>query len=420
MATTPQLLPTPASPDVRRWLPLIVGLAVGIRFALGWVHPFKFPDWEDYNNLARAIANHQPYETHGNIATRMPGYPVFVALIYALGGAERAIVVVQALMGGGVVLITYLLGRRIQPTVGLLAAALLAIDPLAIGFSAALLTEAPFTFVFMLSLWLCVRITERPRFARATVLQWLALGILWALAVYLRAAALWAIVPLVAWLAWTTRRTLPPMFRVLFPALTLATVFALLTPWLVRNYRHFHSGPLRLTTLEGISLYEAVYPEADGGPKQDVLLKSLPPEMQTLDEAQRNDEWSRRGWQFVRSDPLRIAKLALIKFGRTWSPWLNAAEFRAGPILWALTLWYSFLFAAGITELARRWPSDRARLWFLFLIPVVYFTALHALFLGSVRYRVPLTPLVCLFAAAGFISVAGGIIRWGFRQRLVR
>jgi hypothetical protein len=238
--------------------------------------------------------------------------------------------------------------------------------------------------------------------------------VLWAVAVYLRAAALWAIVPLTAWLAWTTRRALPPVWRIVLPILTIATVFALLTPWLTRNYRHFHTGPLRLTTLEGISLYEAVYPDADGGPKQDILL--LPPEMQNLDEAQRNDEWSRRAWQYVRSDPLRIAKLALIKIGRTWSPWLNASEFRIGPILWALTLWYSFLFAAGLTELARRWSPDRAPIWLLLLIPVVYFTAVHALFLGSVRYRVPLTPLVCLFAAAGIFS---GINRWGFRKRLV-
>ena len=95
--------------------------------------------------------------------------------------------------------------------------------------------------------------------------------------------------------------------------LAVGIVFAMLTPWLVRNYGQFHSGPFRLTTLEGISLYEAVYPEADGGPKQDKINKQLPPDIAVLNEAQRNDEWNRRGWEYVRTEPLRVGKLAYAK-----------------------------------------------------------------------------------------------------------
>jgi 4-amino-4-deoxy-L-arabinose transferase-like glycosyltransferase len=415
MTGAPQLGRGIWSPDVRRWLPLIMGLAVGLRLALGWMHPFTFPDWADYDALARALVAHQPYETGGNIATRMPGYPLLVAAIYAICGtdAQRAVAVVQAFLGGGVVLITYLMGRRVSPSVGLVAAALVAVDPLSVGFSAALLTETPFTLCFMAALWVCVRNMEETRFGRTTVLRWAVLGVLWGAAVYLRASALWAIAPLAGWTAWRNGR-MPLGWRVGLPFAAIAVVLVMLMPWLMRNYRHFHSGPLRLTTLEGISFYESVYPEADGGPRQDKI--ALPADMQRMDEAQRNDEWSRRGWHSVREDPLRIAKLAVIKMGRTWSPWLNAAEFRAGAVQWGLGVWYGLLFLAGLAGIFRGGGSGHVGLWGVWLIPIAYFTAVHAIFLGSVRYRVPLMPLVCLLAAAGINSA---IKRWGSGQRLV-
>ena len=176
--------------------------------------------------------------------------------------------------------------------------------------------------------------------------------------------------------------------------------FTVLTPWLVRNYGQFHSGPFRLTTLEGISLYEAVYPEADGGPKQDKINKQLPPDIAVLNEAQRNDEWNRRGWEYVRTEPLRVGKLALIKIGRTWSPWFNAAEFRIGPIQWGMTLWNVPVLALALLGLGLGMRRDVA---VLLVIPIGYFTAVHALFLGSVRYRAPLMPLVCILTANGIV-----------------
>jgi hypothetical protein len=218
--------------------------------------------------------------------------------------------------------------------------------------------------------------------------------------VMLRVAALYCVVPLLAWVVWQMPAR-AKMRRMGGPIMVLVIVALMLAPWLARNYSHFHSGFFRMTTLEGISLYEAVYPEADGGPKQDKI--ALPSAMAGLNEAERNDEWSRRAWSYVRSDPLRVAKLALIKIGRTWSPWFNTEEFNNPAIRWGMAIWYIPMWVLGIAGII--WGRLPRATKILLVVPVLYFTALHALFLGSVRYRVPLMPVVCIFAASGIAAM---------------
>ena len=268
----------------------------------------------------------------------------------------------------------------------------------------------PFTLLFLLALWLFVRMMERPAFGK-----WLLVGIVWGAAVYMRASALWCILPLAAWTFYQTQRpphpTAPASHTHIFHArllphflgavLAVLIVFVTLLPWQTRNFSLFRTGFFRLTTLEGISLYEAVYPDADGSPKQDIL--RLPPDMRGFNEAERNDEWNRRAWHYIRTDPVRIAHLAAKKIARTWSPWLNAAEFQNPRLQLLLGAWYiPFFLLSLIGATLARFPL---RLKILLLIPVAYFTAVHSLFLGSVRYRVPLMPLLCIFAGAGITEL---------------
>jgi len=421
---------------LRRWLPLIVGLAVGLRLALALMHPIglptrvgpglaatapgEFEDSGDYLALGLAIAHGQPYAVNGRTEVRMPGYPVLVGGIFAVSGdSVRAVLVVQALMGGGCVVLAYILGRRISYRAGLVAAGLAALDPLSVAFGATLLSEIPFALVLMLAIWVALRILEtadEPGWRRFWI-RWAVLGVLWGVAVYLRAEALYGIVPLVLWLVirgWKAAPIKGPRL-VAGGAMAVAIVFVTLVPWLMRNYATFHSGFFRLTSLEGISLYEAVYPGADGGPKQGEV--APPAEMQGMNEVQVNDAWARRAWHFVRTEPVRMARLAVVKIGRTWSPFLNAASYQQRPIQLGMGLWYVPLFVLGLGGVFIH--GTRSEILGVLLIPMTYFTAVHALFLGSVRYRVPLMPMACVLAAMGVFGVwklLGGAKRLGTRE----
>jgi hypothetical protein len=385
----------------------IVGVAIGLRVALGVMHPFWFPDSVDYDGLARSMLARGVYEVGGNLATRMPGYPVLLAGVYAVRGGVAGVMVLQGLMGGVIVWMAYLIGARCGGAggypgqargymVGLIAAGLAAVDPLSVAFSASVLSETAFTLALMVGLWIAIRLLEGGRFW-----WWILLGAVWGAAVYLRGSVIWCLVPVVvvigcgrSWAGIRCHGWVGGVCAVLM-------MFVVLTPWQVRNFRLFGSHYFRLTTLEGISLYEAVYAGADGGPKQDVI--PLPAEMRGMNEVQRNDEWSRRAWKEIWEHPGRVMWLAARKVGRTWTPFLNAGEFQNPLIQAGMGLWHVPLFILALLGIFGRGVGTKMK-WLL-LTPVLYFAAVHGLFLGSVRYRVPLMPIVCIFAAAGIAEL---------------
>ena len=419
---------------VYRLLPGLCVLALLLRLAAVWLHPVtNLPDAREYDSLAKAVLHGGPYaltDAWGQrvLASRMPGYPAFVAAIYACAGAyPEAVLIAQALLGALGVLLAFMLGRGVSSSfgtdsprtvpwpggtpgkaefVGLAAALLVALDPLGVLFSAALLSETVFTVVLLALVLLSIRIA-RNRSSRAL----LAIAVLAAVAVYLRASCLWLVIALPV----LALRSQPRRAAVVLLTI-VATVVLALAPWQIRNHGMLGTGWLRLTTLEGISLYEAVYPEATGGPMQDKI--ALPPEFATLDEAQRDAEWSRRAWECMRQDPARIAGLALVKIGRTWNPGLNAVEYRTPLVNGLLMLWHIPIYALALVGL---WGTFRGRgapgaiggvppgkpgAIFTVALPIVYFSLVHGVFQGSVRYRVPLMPLVYILAAVGLARLA--------------
>ncbi len=390
------------------WLAAIVAVAFALRAALGLLHPFMFPDSYDYNALAHAIAAGRPYEVHNLFASRLPGYPVLLAGIYLVSDFSRwAVMVFQAACGSATVLVTYFVARRLMPRSALLAAGIAALDPLSIAFSAALLTEIPFTLLLMLAVLLLLRLLEDS----TRWLDWLLLGLCWAAATYVRGEVVLCLLPLVAWLWWHRPdsagepRLRPGAGKAALstagPLLALLVVFVSLMPWWVRNYSLFHQDFFRLSTLQGISLYESVYHGATGGPRQSKI--PLPKSMVHLNESQRDLAWTHKAWHSIVHHPLRILTLAVVKIARTWSPWLHAAGYRNVWLNVFLGAWSVALFALAFFGIVGRQAP-----WRLVGVPVIiilYFTLMHALFLGSVRYRVELLPLVAVFAAMGLTQV---------------
>ena len=302
----------------RRAVAGIFLLALAIRVVAAIVHPYYLPDSADYSALARTIVAGHAYEVHGQLARRMPGYPVFMAGFYALFGIRHLpILLAQAVISALTTLFAALLGRCVSPATGLLSGALTALDPLGIGFSASLLTEPLFTCLFILSLYLLLQAMRRPE--RGGI--WLSFAVLWAIGVYIRAEVSLCLFPLLLWCVWVIPGRKARIKSVMGGILTLAVVFLCLLPWWVRNDQLFHQDFFRFTTMQGISLYESVYSGATGGPRQSDLV--IPPSIERLNESQRDLAWTHRAIADMARHPGRVIRLAFVKIARTWSPWLQ-------------------------------------------------------------------------------------------------
>jgi hypothetical protein len=218
-----------------------------------------------------------------------------------------------------------------------------------------------------------------------------------ALAVYLPA-------PLV-WLAFGPKRLVGLASGVAL----LAVMLLVMSPWVVRNYKAttYLTGPdakprgrFVLTTLKvGESLYEAVGPLAIGGPNKHLWSLPSDPEFTRGDEYEQNRYLLKISLEYMKSQPMRALRLALVKFRRTWNVVPNYENAQT-PFYRIVSLAsYVPVLVTGLLGLfvvaARR---GRALGWIL--LPIVVMTTVHMVFVGSVRYRLPMMPFVMVLSGA--------------------
>jgi 4-amino-4-deoxy-L-arabinose transferase-like glycosyltransferase len=380
---------------------------------LGWVvvrtlshgPALEFPDEELHWQLARNLVTHGSLVSpDGQFAVRMPLYPLYLALFAGAGPAGIGLARVgQALLGASAAWLAHRWGTRAAGTrAGLLAGGLVALDPYGVFFAHLLLTETLFTTLAVALSYAAWRVACRPNDAWAA-----SLGVALAGAGVLltRPSAAGWIVLLWAALWWFDRDRGRATLRTALLAGGLALA---LLPWGLRN-RAVLGDCAWLSTNGGVTLYDAQGPQARGDSDQ-TFLKFMP-ELARLGEVERDRRLRSLAWEQMRRDPPRVARLAWTKLLRTWSLRPNFAEYRGG---WASAVSVAFMLpvlvlaAAGIVRLSglitpirRRHP----RLLALLLLPIAYFSAVHCVYVGSLRYRVPLMPFVELAAGAALLSL---------------
>jgi 4-amino-4-deoxy-L-arabinose transferase-like glycosyltransferase len=398
------------STETRSLLPvvgLVFLLAFSLAVRLGWAGMqsggdraslARLPDQLEYYDLAASLASDNGLRFHDErfgqdvVAYRTPGYPVFLA---ATGPNVRVARIVQAVIDASTVLAAYLLARRwLGQGPSLFAAAMVGVNPFLIYFSGLLLTETLFTALLA---WGVVGLTSLPRRDGGGAGAWAGLiagAACLAIAAIVRPSALPLAIalPLVMPNArWRTRLgTL---------GVTVLFLAALFGPWAARNQRLL-GRPILATTNGGITLYDGFNPVATGASDQSFVARM--PELREMSEVERSDYLERLGWRFIRERPGAAVRLAVSKLARTWSPIPLSAEFgqpvyRAVAMLYAVPLYV--LVVVGLWRRQLPWPAV-----LLLVMPAVYFSAVHMMSVGSLRYRVPVEPLLCVFAGAAIVG----------------
>ena len=385
-----------------------------------------FPDTEYYWMLAQTIRHGRPYEiiegaTTSFRAMRTPGYPLFLAACQAIfGESTLAVRLVQAVLGAASVGMIFLLARRLDsssrprvgagpvcPVAALAAAALAAIDPYYVGISELLLSEALFIPLTLACLWgLAVlwREHDEPESIKPSsrMLIAIAAGAAGGGAVLTRPSFLLFLpAALICWLVIRAFSHDRRLFREAIQCVLLFTIgfVIVMSPWWRRNARTY--GRFVATSVWlGASLFDGLSPSATGA--SDMRFREAA-DIRALGEIEQDRELTRRALEFVRENPGRTLQLGLIKLGRYWSPWPNASELQSSLLAVASTV---IVIPVYVLLLAGVWNRRRdPRALVLAAGPLIYFCAVHLVFVSSIRYRIPGEMIAAPLAGIGLRSI---------------
>jgi 4-amino-4-deoxy-L-arabinose transferase-like glycosyltransferase len=379
-------------------------------------------DAEGYWLLAQQIARGADYAiyTPPRFVLRMPGFPALLAVpILLFGPSLFAARLFLAVIGTFACWLVYRLGRSLfRDRVGLVAAAIAAVSPVFIVFSVEPLSETAFAATLLFGLVTGNRLfqlIEHEAKPGAIVCQSLLTGVAIAAGVYMRPS--WILAgPLVLLLLTLLSKTRRAGFGA--GILVVVAMLLALLPWGIRNQQV--SGHFTLTTFwMGPSLYDGLNPRATGD--SDMRFFDEDRLSARMSEYEVDQYYRRAAWSYARSHPLRVVELAITKFCRYWNPLPNAGQFRSPLGTLAVCLFFVpvlVLAVSGTALLFRPWDAElrnrsglgevRCAIWAMAILagPIVYFSAVHLVFVSSLRYRLPAEYPLLILSAWGLLAVA--------------
>ncbi len=331
-------------------------------------------------------------------------------------GAAR---VAACFLGSVTILMVGILGRSVGGRrVGLVAAAIAALNPNLWVPDGALASEALAALLVATALVLAYALARRPRFLVAT-----GLGVALGLAGLTRPETLLLSVilvgPLVASMELPTRR------RIEFFVVTSVVTALVIGPWVVRTATVFERPVLISANGQAVLGYANCPATYDGNwlgswridcPAQ--TLEFAPkPSPANPDEAELAHGHGIQGVEYAKRHVVTLAtKVIPARIGRTWSLYhpfdfsdakTNESKPRSAALLSVLFLWASMVATVGGVLLRR---LKLARVWPL-LTPLFTVTLVSALAYGTPRFRVIAEPSIAVLAALGVVGVADWLRR---------
>jgi 4-amino-4-deoxy-L-arabinose transferase-like glycosyltransferase len=369
---------------------------------------FRWYAEEDLARIQMYIAMEPPptYDPRGVLTSfRAPGYPAFLALVYAVCGVgEHRFFyarLAQALLGASLAPLSWAVAQKLgfSERAARWAAVFSAVFPLLVIYPLALVTENLFIPLLTLALWLTLRAGEHGR-ARDYALAGIVLG-----ATALTRSIIAGFVPIAAlWLWFSTgeKRLAWRNIVVLFLCFLLLTV-----PWAMRNTL-LHGRPTWIETSLGYNMYLGYHPQSTGTFQYGISLDLLT----ILDDGERHAKGMAAFGEFVRADPARVPYLMMRKLGYLWGLdkreliYFYANGFFGQWPTWSLVL--ACLLICGPLILLAPAAScglacgrmDRHKL--LVVLLLVYYVGVHMLIMAASRFHVPLLPLIAVLAAHAF------------------
>jgi Flp pilus assembly protein TadD/4-amino-4-deoxy-L-arabinose transferase-like glycosyltransferase len=347
----------------------------------------------------------------------VPLYPFFLAAVYKMAGVSLAAVrVIQLLCGLCSGMLIYLIGRRVfSRTAGLTAFLLYALCGVFPYFELHLLATSLSVFMLLLFTYGVLAAMEKGKAA-----PWTAAGLAGGILVLLRPnflPVMGCVLLFLLYLVMTGRRRPAPGISAGHLVLFGAPLGACLAASLLFNVLSSGEGVL-LTAHSGINFYIGNNPGADGtyvgvrgiggSPVDQVSdAAALAEEAlgRELSAAEVSSYWSGRALAFIKDRPLAAIKLYLRKFAIFWNAYEvpSIADFHQGmkhlPRLCGGAVRFGLISPFAFLGLLTLWKGRGRAAAFLYVLFLSYLAVLMLFYVNG-RYRLPIVPILILFAAA--------------------
>ena len=401
----------------------LLAFLVRLAYVLTLQPKFLWFDGEQYSRLATGLLEHGTYlNGRGHPSAYWPpGYPLFLAAVYALFGVNIvAVRVAQCLIGAGTVAVVHRIARRVLDRGGAwLAALATALYPLFIYSAGA---DMPATLQIALiagGVLLTLAAVERGS-ARAA----LGAGLLGAWATLVAASALPAFLLLALWMAWNRDGTARPgrSRGIRLALVCLLPVVVIVGTWVVRNQRAF-GHPVLVSTNGGYNLWLGNHPgvKASTGNRAEVPGAGEVPGMEAEaariwalpgNEATRDSAFTHRAIGYIAADIPRFLRLSWSKSLEFWALYprpMNEDRPRLSLEKLASLFSYGLLLPFALVWLFVSLPRSRTAL--LVLLLFLLYSLVHAVILSKVRFRLPLDSFVIIYGSGGIVAALRALNR---------
>lgn len=414
------------------------------------IEPFRgiAPDTESYNAPAQALLSTGSFSTSvENIkqpeTTRTPGYPLFLAINYKLFGIQySSVIIFQIIIGVFTIYLVYLICQKLwNISIARSAILLYILDFASFTYQHYVLTEALFTFLIVLAIFIWIEMNKR--MDELNIRQFyfipLSFGTILAFATLVRPVTYYLIIPIVLILTFCF------INKRIYSKKLIAVILLISMPWIIliggwqiRNYILTDSA--QFSSIEGVNLlfYRAagVLAIRDGIPLEEAqnnIIANLP-EMNNLTPAQKSEIYMTTGKEIIAKQPLFFLKSQGIGFIKLLSDsgaddflkyigiteksgplsdirvlpisgffdkWLKKPVYFSSFLFGILYLMITYLFSsiAIITICLNK--SKKKIDHYLIIGIILYFLLVSIGPEADARLRIPIMPLLSIYASAG-------------------
>lgn len=350
----------------RKAILAILLAALALRLCVAFLSglPHLGSDGETYIEMGDAILDGKPMSFFPN------GYPILLAAVaYAMGEADPqpAWLLMNVLMSTAIVAFVYLMARRrLAPAVALAAAAVAAVWPTQVHYTAQFLSDIPATFVLAFGTYLALR------------RQAVAAGVMLGIATLVRDSLLPSVLLLAA------IGMIDPERRRDMARLLLAVALVQAVEWMLEQ-----RGVTAAPSTTGLNLLLAVTSMSTDG------IPAAPP---GLSPEQMAHPWATY-FRFALDHPVTFALQRLASLYELWGPWPHAGD-PAAPRGVLVRLAVGLRFPLLVLALAGLWIGRRDLESWIVAAPLIGLTAAHvAFFSASPRFTIPMEPAAIVLAA---------------------